>query len=475
MKEAAANYTLDWVGSVPAKRESRRFVGAHVMKQTEIQDRLLYPDRIAFGGWIIDDHTKGGILARDEGPNPHGHVSLTPYLVPPYSVTLRSLYANEVENLYFAGRVMSASRLVFNSLRVQRTLAVIGQAAGTAAAHSAAVARTPAKLDQPDIHQIQQSLLRQDCYIPRVRNEDANDLARGASVTASSAAPLAATPLKTGATLDREYAQILPLVESPKSVRVYVQNESAAERSLRGTLHGADDIWDLPPLNDARSRSREDFGLCARVEWTIPASRVGAIEGDVVGDVNESGLYWLRLEPASGVTWLHAEPLPGYTSAKREPDGWQLVKGSRAFAADVLPLSRPFEPANVVNGVARPETWPNVWRSEDGLPQWCKLDLPEAATLGRIQVTWGWDLCRTWLGTGPFFRDPECARDYRIEVELEGGSTVLWVNVEGNYQRLRVHERPDDLEGKARAIRITIETTNGAPRAEIAEVRAYRA
>ncbi|MBM4048089.1 MAG: FAD-dependent oxidoreductase, partial [Planctomycetes bacterium] len=402
---------------------------------------------------------------------PHDHVGLSPFLVAPYSVPLRSLYAREVPNLLFAGRVMSASRLVFNSLRVMRTLAVIGQAAGTAAAHSIRTQRLPHEFSGPDLHAIQQSLLRQDCYIPRVRNEDPDDVARGARVTASSSAAFQVKPAANGLALTRPLAQILPLSAWPERVRVFVRNKGSTEAVVRGTLHRADDIWDLPAL---------EKGDCAHVTLAVPPNSEGPVEANVEGAASAPGLFWLRLAPAPNVTWLfQADPLPGCTAAKWEKDSWMFAPGTFTewppFAADVLPLSRPFGPENIVNGVARPETWPNVWLSEDGLPQWCRLELPNAVDLERIQMAWGLNFHRTYSQMPPFFRAPECSRDYRIEVECGEGTRRLWAEVRGNYQRLRVHNRPPDLRGPVRAIVITIAATNGVPQVEIAEVRVYRA
>ena len=207
-REQAANHALEWVGMLPAKRESRRFVGAHVLTQTEIGRRELFADRVAYGGWIIDDHTKGGILAVGQDPSFQG-TGFASFYVAPYSVPLRSLHAAEVANLFFAGRCMSASRLAFNSLRVQRTLAVGGQAVGTAAAHCAAARRLPGQLQASDLHAIQQSLLRQDCWIPRVRNEDERDLARTAQVTASSTWAYTALPAEGGLPLTAPLACLL--------------------------------------------------------------------------------------------------------------------------------------------------------------------------------------------------------------------------------------------------------------------------
>ena len=67
------------------------------------------------------------LLAAGQAPSFHG-TGFASFYVAPYSVPLRSLHAANVRNLFCAGRCMSASRLAFNSLRVQRTLAVGGQA-----------------------------------------------------------------------------------------------------------------------------------------------------------------------------------------------------------------------------------------------------------------------------------------------------------------------------------------------------------
>ena len=65
------------------------------------------------------------------------------------------------------------------------TCAVLAQAAGTAAAWAAERGVTPRELGA-DVAALQQRLLRDDCYIPGVRNEDPDDLARGAAVVCSS-------------------------------------------------------------------------------------------------------------------------------------------------------------------------------------------------------------------------------------------------------------------------------------------------
>ena len=37
--------------------------------QNELERRELFPDRVAYGGWIIDDHTQGGVLEPSKAPS----------------------------------------------------------------------------------------------------------------------------------------------------------------------------------------------------------------------------------------------------------------------------------------------------------------------------------------------------------------------------------------------------------------------
>ena len=80
---------------------------------------------------------------------------------------------------------MGASKRAMASTRVMGTCAIGGQAIGTAAAQLAVGGKRDVR--EVDIPTLQQTLLRDDCYLPRCRNTDADDLALWASVSATSA------------------------------------------------------------------------------------------------------------------------------------------------------------------------------------------------------------------------------------------------------------------------------------------------
>ena len=177
----SANWALDWVGAIPGKRESRRFLGPHILSQKDLEAGTLHPDSVAYGGWWIDLHPPSGVDATEESPCAHHQI---PHL---YGIPLRCLYSRNIGNLFFAGRNISATHVAFSSTRVMATCATMGQAAGTAAAilskRDALPGSAQGKLAIPEI---QQALLKNDAFLPGIRNEDPADLAPAAMISSSS-------------------------------------------------------------------------------------------------------------------------------------------------------------------------------------------------------------------------------------------------------------------------------------------------
>jgi hypothetical protein len=177
----AANWALDWVGMIPGKRESRRVIGDHVLTQFDLMSGgSSFDDSVCIGGWPMDDHPPGGFDA----------VELPPTVMvktPIYNIPLRTMYSRSVKNLMMAGRNISATHSAFSSTRVMATCAVVGQAAGTAAALCTRYGMSPAQLyaDKQKLVDLQQTLLRDDQTIAGVINEDVRDLARSAKLSAS--------------------------------------------------------------------------------------------------------------------------------------------------------------------------------------------------------------------------------------------------------------------------------------------------
>jgi len=178
----AANYDLEWVGMVPGTRESRRLVGDHLLNENDIRANRVFPDAVAYGGWAMDEHVPRGLFDFHNTPAKIYNFDGL------YTIPYRCFYSRNVGNLMMAGRDISTTKKALGSTRVMGTCAVGGQAAGTAAAMAVKYHCTPREIGVR-IGELQQALLKDDCYIPGFANTDPEDLARRASVSATSSVP----------------------------------------------------------------------------------------------------------------------------------------------------------------------------------------------------------------------------------------------------------------------------------------------
>lgn len=181
-EHGAEEWALEWFGFLPGKRESRRFIGQYVLKESDVLHSTAFDDAIAYGGWFIDTHPPLGVDAISEPP-------CTQHVVPHlYDIPLRACVSCDVENLMFAGRNISATHIAFASTRVMATCAAVGQGVGTAAAYAALQGLSPASLagNPAAVEAIQQHLLEDDAFLIGRANSDPRDLSRRANVTASS-------------------------------------------------------------------------------------------------------------------------------------------------------------------------------------------------------------------------------------------------------------------------------------------------
>jgi len=183
----ADNWVLDWMGFLPGKRESRRYVGDHILTQNDVRAEGRFHDLVAYGGWTMDDHHPGGI--RWPGQPTIFHPAPSPFGIP-----YRCLYSRNVANLYCAGRNISASHAALSATRVMATCATLGQAVGTAAAIATRDGLTPRGVYEYGIEELQQALMEDDCYLPWHARR-VPELTRQAALCASEGDP---EPLRNG-------------------------------------------------------------------------------------------------------------------------------------------------------------------------------------------------------------------------------------------------------------------------------------
>lgn len=179
----AANWALDWFGVVPGKRESRRFLGRHILTEADVLGSAPQPDAIAYGGWPIDIHPVHGFDQPDAPPCVWTTVPLI------YDIPLRSCLARDFPNLLFAGRNISASHVAFASTRVMATCSLIGEGVGISAAWAVRNGLDPADLpaNPAAMAGIRETILREDGFLIGAALEDGGNLLRQAVLSASSA------------------------------------------------------------------------------------------------------------------------------------------------------------------------------------------------------------------------------------------------------------------------------------------------
>ncbi len=163
----AENWELDFIGFLPGKRESRRYVGDYVMTQQDVEAGRQFHDEVAYGGWQIDNHLPGGFAMTG---SKEGHLQKK-RLTEPYGIPFRSLYSKNIDNLMFAGRNISASHLAFATTRVMATCGVIGQAVGTAAALMKKYGVSARTLGKEKIEELQDALMEDDCFLPGMKRK----------------------------------------------------------------------------------------------------------------------------------------------------------------------------------------------------------------------------------------------------------------------------------------------------------------
>ncbi len=103
-------------------RESRRIEGEYILTGDDLKKSVRFDDTIALAANSFDMHTSGK----------------TNYLInenaEPYSIPYRALVSKSFDNVFSAGKSVSADRVALSAVRVVPPAMATGQAAGTAAA-----------------------------------------------------------------------------------------------------------------------------------------------------------------------------------------------------------------------------------------------------------------------------------------------------------------------------------------------------
>lgn len=488
-------YALDSVSIAPAKRESRRIVGDHVMTERDIVERTSFPDAVAYGGWNIDIHVPGGFKSRLK-PNIH---AFFPWV---FTFPLRSLYAKDMDNLWLVGRDMSVSHVALGATRLQATIGATGHAVGIAAAVAQRRGLTARAVAGEWVGEVQQEILKDGSFIPGVRNTDPADHARTATVTATSEARLAFTSSEEWLPVGRGRALSFPVTEGRVDrIELPLKNNGAlpVEVSLFfSACEHPNHFTHRSPLAHTRVKMAPGaIGAVFEVGAADLAAGLYAVlvmaEGDVAwrrSGCEPYGAYTAIYNPERYFTPsrdtrenLYAVQKTMMVTKDAKPVEWIRERLYRAGylgrpieraqpklpSASITPTQRPYAPANVVSGVSHTDLLPDLWISDPAqpLPQELTLVLATKPRVSSVRLVFDTDLDMPHPAVMPV---EVLAKKYTVALRTPSGWRTV-VRCDENRSRFRVHAF---AACKADAVKLTIEEVHaGGKSARVFEVRCY--
>lgn len=368
----AETLTLEWMGTIPGKRESRRFEGDYMLTQQDVIEQRHHDDAVSFGGWAVDLHPPDGVYSPQPGCTQWHSKGV-------YTIPYRTMYSRNVPNLFLTGRILSASHIAFGSTRVMATCAHNAQAVGMAAVFCKNEQLLPHDLTEPEcMVRLQQALLAHGQHIPGVRLHDAQDKVQSATITASSTLKLAAlAPSGEWETLSQSVALLVPLVAGavPRftlPVRAKVATDLRCELWIGSREGNATPDVKLDAATVALKEGEQDAVIA------FSASMPSAAHAFVMLHTNNDVSVALSTEQVTGILTLAQKmnKAVAKSTVQSPPEG----SGVDTFAF-WLPTRRPyarnlamrFEPTldifaaeNVRNGIARPWSGVNAWLPAKG-------------------------------------------------------------------------------------------------------------
>ncbi|WP_138483692.1 FAD-dependent oxidoreductase [Dyadobacter bucti] len=362
----AENMTLEWVGTIPGKRESRRFEGDYMLRQQDVVEQKTFADTVAFGGWSLDLHPADGVYSDQSGCNQWHSKGV-------YSIPYRCYYSKNINNLFIAGRIISATHVAFASTRVMATSAAGGQAVAIAAAICKKYNCSPREAGELHLEELQQELWRSGQYLPQTVVSDTEDLVQKAiSVTASSTLQL--SELAGGAhwaVIKHSAAQMLPV--SGKIPSVTFWTEALEDTTLQVELRKSSKAFNHTPDITLETKSMK----LTKGKQEIKIDWEATFEEDCYAFVcfmkNEKVKLQYSDTRITGLVSVFNATNPAVSNyGKQEPDEdigvdtfefWcpQRRPEGRNIAMKLgTPLSA-FETGNLTNGHHRPISRPNAW------------------------------------------------------------------------------------------------------------------
>lgn len=444
-----ATYTLEWVGTIPGKRESRRMKGLYTLTQQDIIEQRTHYDAVSFGGWAIDLHPSNGVYADGRACNQWHSKGV-------YQIPYRCYLGSNIHNLMFGGRIMSSSHVANGSTRVMCTSASGGQAIGTALALCVANNRMPANyVDKELIKELQQALIESGQYIPGVEFRDSANLLHSAKVTAGSEFRFGGYSHNGSMRrLKFSTAALFPVKGQMPRLTLQLEAEEATDLTVelrcaeRANGYTPDRVLESVTLNlkqglqtvsvefkSSFAQSQYIFVCFMANDKVLLGESDDLVSGTttVLNQINLAVSNYGRQDPPENIGIESFE----FWCPLRRPDGKNI-----AFSIEPpLPI---FSPDLMADSYTRPTGSTNAWAAalEDPAPE-LTLEWPEEKTISEITLFFDTDFDHAMETVQMGHSEnvmPYCVRNY--EITDTAGATL--VKVENNYQALRrtVFENP---------------------------------
>jgi hypothetical protein len=434
----AANYTLEWVGTIPGKRESRRFCGDYMLIQQDIVEQRHHADAVSFGGWSIDLHPADGVFSELPGCNQWHSKGI-------FQIPYRCMYSKNIGNLFLTGRIISASHVAFASTRVMATSANNAQAVAMAAVIAKERQILPREV-LTHIHELQQRLTKAGQFIPGIKNEDVADLVPHATISASSEYSLNSLP-ESGKLypLETGIAQMIPAtVGKLPTMRFHL--EAKEKTTIPVHLASCSRMGSYTPdvILEERILSLQPGRNCIELQWDTTFSDNQYVF--VLFRKNELVSAHLSAHRLTGVLSLFQteNKAVSNTGVQTPPedigvDAFEFWTPRRRPSGENMAInfSTPlftYSASNIQNGYARPYLAPNAWVAApgDANPE-LTIKWDNAVTIQTIRLTFDTDMdhpMESVLMQHPENVMPFCVQNYNIY----DGTGKLVKEVTGNHQ-----------------------------------------
>jgi len=466
----AETLTLEWVSNLPGKRESRRFEGDYMINQRDVIERHRFDDAVSYGGWAIDLHPGDGVYSKLDSCTQWHSKGV-------YQIPYRALYSRDISNLFLAGRIISATHVAFGSTRVMATCGHAAQAVGMAAAMCREKELEPRALTQPaEMKELQQRLLATGHYIPEVNAEDPRNLARSASVEASSEFKLKELPAGEDVIpLTGKRAMLLPCRKGTvPDVQFLLKVEKACDMEVQLRIAQRRDNFTPDVTLETQIislKAGDSVPLNLSFKSKLPQDQyvfVCLLGGHGVGirasDQRVTGLLSVSQEGNGKVSKSSVQEPPEGIGVERV-EFWlpERRPGGKNFA---MKLSGPidlFGAGEVLRGPQRPTTRPNAWvaAADDADPR-LTLKWDQPVSLKTIVLFFDTDFdhpMETVQMGHPEREIPFCVKDFDL---LDDRGTVIYQG-RGNHRTRHGVELAESVELTELTLRVL--ATHGAPAA----------